>query len=367
MNSENINSNASFDSDEISLKELVLKVKEWYEYLLSKWKIIVCFGIIGGLCGFGYAYLKKVKYTATTTFVLQEGNSSGGLGQYAGIASMVGLDVGGGGGLFQGDNILELYKSRAMIEKTLLTEVELENKKLLLIERYIDFNKLKDIWAKDPRVNAIQFKTAQTPGLERSQKNTRLQDSVLGDVIANINREYLTVSRPDKKLSIFKVEVKANDEFFAKAFNDEIVKNVNDFYLQTSVKKSLENVSILQQQVDSVRSVMDGAIYRAAAVSDATPNLNPTRQIQRIAPIQKSQFSAEASKAVLGELVKNLELSKMGLRKETPLIQMVDEPIYPLTKERISKFKGVVIGGFLGGFIICLILLVRRFFKMILV
>ena len=36
---------------------------------------------------------------------------------------MMGLDVGGSGGLFQGENILELYKSRSMIAKTLLTEI----------------------------------------------------------------------------------------------------------------------------------------------------------------------------------------------------------------------------------------------------
>jgi hypothetical protein len=36
------------DNDEISLKELIEKGKEWYSYLLSQWKIIVLAGIIGG-------------------------------------------------------------------------------------------------------------------------------------------------------------------------------------------------------------------------------------------------------------------------------------------------------------------------------
>jgi hypothetical protein len=35
------------DNDEISLKELIEKGKEWYSYLLSQWKIIVLAGIIG--------------------------------------------------------------------------------------------------------------------------------------------------------------------------------------------------------------------------------------------------------------------------------------------------------------------------------
>ena len=39
-----------------------------------------------------------------------------------------------------------------------------------------------------------------------------------------------------------------------KAFNDNIVKNVNDFYIQTKTKIEFQNVQILQHQTDSVRN-----------------------------------------------------------------------------------------------------------------
>lgn len=144
------------------------------------------------------------------------------------------------------------------------------------------------------------------------------------------------------------------------------MKNVNDFYVQTKTKKSLDNVAILQHKTDSVRAVMNGAIYRAVAITDATPNINPTRQIERIAPIQKSQFSAETNKSILGSLVQNLEMAKMTLLKETPLIQVIDEPVYPLQKKIIGKFKGAIIGGVIVAFISLIILLVKYIFKQIL-
>ena len=125
----------NINNDEISLKELIQKLQGWYHYLLSKWKTIVLAGIIGGILGLTYAYLKKPMYTAETTFVLEEGESGGSLGQYAGLASMVGIDLGGsGGGIFKGDNILELYKSRKMIQETLLSEGIFEGKKEKLID-----------------------------------------------------------------------------------------------------------------------------------------------------------------------------------------------------------------------------------------
>ena len=128
-------------TDEISLKEIFLKIGEWYRYLLSKWLIILLFGLLGGALGLTYAWFKKPIYTATTTFVLEE-DKTGGMGSLAGLASMVGLNLGGGGGgIFQGENILELYKSRNMIEKTLLSKVVIKGKQTLLIDRYIEFNK----------------------------------------------------------------------------------------------------------------------------------------------------------------------------------------------------------------------------------
>lgn len=330
-------------SDEISFKELIYKIREWFNYLLTKWIIIVVVGLLGGILGYMYARSKKHTYTATTTFVLEDSNSgNSALNSIGGLASMVGVDVGSGGGIFQGDNIIELYKSRTMIEKTLLTHVMYEGSPELLIDHYIKFNKLRENWSKDPFLKNINFKNIGS--------FTRVQDSILGSIVSNIKINYLNVAKPDKKLNIIKVEVKTSDEFFSKNFNDQIVKNVNDFYIQTKMKKSLENLAILQHQTDSVKAVLNGTIYSSAAVVDATPNLNPTRQILRV-PIQRSQYNAEANKAILIQLVQNLELSKLSLRKEMPLIQVLDHPIYPIDREVTSKLKGIFLGGLLFGFI----------------
>jgi hypothetical protein len=346
--------------DEISLKDLILKLREWYRYLLSKWLMIFIAGLIGGLVGFLYAYSKKPIFTSACTFVLEEGGASNGLGQYAGIASMVGIDFGGGGGgIFQGDNIIELYKSRTMIEKALLSEVEINGQNQLLIDRYIDFNELRKFWAENTELANINFK------LRHGENFSRLQDSIISTIVVDINQNYLNVAKPDKKLSIIKVEVKAYDEVFSKLFNDQIVKTVNDFYIQTKTKKSLDNVAILQQKTDSVRAVMNGAVYTAVAVSDATPNLNPTRQVQRVVPMQRAQISVETNKTILGELVKNLELSKMALRHETPLIQVIDKPTFPLTRQLFSKSRGIIIGGLIGGFLIILALILNKVFRVI--
>ena len=72
------NSNNQQPQDEISLKELILKMKEWVLYLKSKWVIIFFAGFFGALIGFAYAYFQKPTFTATLSFALEDEKAGGG-------------------------------------------------------------------------------------------------------------------------------------------------------------------------------------------------------------------------------------------------------------------------------------------------
>lgn len=342
---------------EITLKELAIKSNEWVSYLRSKWLIILIGCVIGIVLGYLYASYKKPKYVAASTFALEDANGGGSLGQMAGLASMVGIEIGssGNGGVFQGDNLIELYKSRTMIQQSLLSEADFDGKKQLLIDRYLDFNNLKAKWPQHPNLKNINFR------VNKDARLSRAQDSILGEVVKEIGKNNLVVTKPDKKLSILKVQVTSKDELFSKAFDDEIVKNVNEFYVQTKTKKSLQNVAILQHQTDSVKRALNGALAGMASLTDANPNANPARQILKV-PSQRRQVDAQANTAILTELVKNLEMSKVSQRKEMPLIQMIDAPVLPLTKLATTKTQGMVSGFFLAGFLMSILLLVRRGF-----
>lgn len=355
------NRNTHNISGELSLGELTVKIRRWISYLLSKWYIILILVGIGVAGGLFYAKVDKPTYTATTTFVLESGdNSSGGLGQVAGLAALAGLDFGSSsGGIFQGDNLLELYKSRKMIEAALYDPTPYDSS-ILMIDKYLEVMGLKEKWMKkNPALLTISFKEAK----QKSSDLQRAKDSILNSIIANISNKDLVVDKLDKKLSIIKVELRSPSEIFAKDFNSALVRKVNEFYVKTKTKKSEDNIKILQHKTDSVRGVMNGAISSAAIVIDNTPNLNPTKQAQRIIPTQRSQFSAETNKAILSQLIQNLEMAKLSLMRETPLIQVIDEPVLPLSKKSIGLIKGIILGGVLGIFISFFFLTVSFAFK----
>jgi hypothetical protein len=340
---------------QLVVTDLLSKIGLMVNYIKSKWLLLLIVSFIGVLLGLVYSQLMKPKYTAVCSFVLEDNGREGMLGQYSGLAALAGLDGGGGGsGIFKGDNILELYKSRLMIKKTLLSVVTINGKKIKLIDRYMDVNHLKEKWSAS-NGNVISFDID-------TSKFGRAQDSIISELSENFNKSQLEVLKPDKKLSIIKVAFTAKDEFFAKAFTDKLVENVNDFYVQTKTKKLLEDVRILQRQADSVKSSLNISINGVASSIESSPLANPILTSLRSSS-QRKQVDVQASTAIYGEIVKNLELSKITLRQQTPLIQFIDQPVYPLKTDRVKKFKGMVVGGMLSLFLIICFLSVKWFIK----
>jgi hypothetical protein len=345
-------------NDEISLKELIEKAKEWYAYLLSQWKIIVLAGIIGAALGLTYSFIKKPVYTATLSFALEDEKSGGGLGGALGLASSLGLDLGGGGGsIFTGSNLTELFKSRTMVEQTLMTPVTVNGKVISLAEMYIQNNEWRDSWNENPKFKNIQF----LPNTKRKYF-TRVHDSILGLMYKDLTKGSLAVAQKDKKIAIISMDVISTDELFSLFFCEALARQVGKFYVETKSKKARMNMAILQKQTDSIRAELNGAITGVAVANDNTFMLNPALNVRR-APSARRQVDVQANTAILTELVKQTELAKVTLRKETPLIQVIDRPILPLPKERFGKAKGIVMGGFLAGFLMVLGLIVRRLLK----
>ena len=345
--------------DEISLKELILKLKEWTNFLLGKWKLLLLAGIFGGAIGVVYAYLQKPVYTATLTYALEDEKAGGGLSGAMGLASSLGFDLGGGsgGGAFAGSNLMELMHSRSLIEKTLLAPVEIGGKTTNLANYYIDVYELREDWTKKPELANISF-----PVISNRLGFTRVQDSVLCLISDEINKTQLSITQKDKKISIGTIDVKSIDELFSKKFCESLVKEVTNFYVDTKSKKAKMNVAILEKQSDSIRAELNAAITGVAVANDNTFSLNPALNVKR-SPSAQRQVDVQANSAILTQLVANLEMAKVSLRKETPLVQIIDAPILPLKKDKVSKLKSLILGGFLCGFLVVMGLVGRRVLK----
>ncbi|PKK36571.1 hypothetical protein BWI96_12015 [Siphonobacter sp. SORGH_AS_0500] len=286
-NLQNIKANKT-----IGTNELIINIIHWIRYILSKWKVLALFAIIGLTGGVYYYNTHKGNYTAEYSFIVSGGN--GPSGGYSGIASQLGLDVGGtSGSLFDENNIITFFRSRSILDKVLYSKYKNSDK--LIIDRYIEINGIKDKWSKN-NISAIKFNAEES-------KRTIQEDSVINGIYKIIVKSNLFVDKPDRKSDIIYARFIGNDQVFCKTFIDELMNQVSLFYKETKSNNDLRNVEILQRQVDSVKNTLNASIRGVAVAIDNTPNANPSQQVVRVES-QRRVVDAETNKALLAELTK---------------------------------------------------------------
>lgn len=319
----------SQQDDEISLQELLQKIKGFIAYLKSKWVSLLVAGIIGGLLGLGYYYIQSPKYTATCTFILEEKSASG--GGLAGLASQFGFDVGGamgGSSLFAGDNLLEIIPSKNIIEKVLLSKVDSSSQQTLA-DLFLDFTKLKKAWAHKERLANISFEKVQNP-----EQMSLMQDSVLNVIYGVVVKSYLSVDWAHKNASLIRVSVTSKNKKFSKYLTERIVEQSKKLYIDLKTGTSQANVDRLQRRADSLYVLLNNKSYQAA--ESQVLNVNPAMK-KVLAATEISARDKTVLDTIYAEVVKNLETSKILLSQQTPIIQLLDNPIFPLEINIKSK------------------------------
>ena len=99
-----------------------------------------------------------------------------------------------------------------------------------------------------------------------------------------------------------------------------------------------------------------------AEIDQRIPNPNPLTKVSLV-PYQKAMIDVQANSTIYQELLKQLELAKVTHRNKTPLIQIIDEPIYPLENSRWKLLKTLLYGLCFGFGISILLLSIKRIFK----
>jgi hypothetical protein len=338
--------------DEVSLKDVIIGVKGWWKYLLSKWLIILAVGSVGGIAGFLYAGSLKSKYTAELSFVLSnDSKSAGGL---LGLATQFGLDNGGNGDLFSEENIKALMMSQKMIKKSLFKKSSISNELLInIMSKELKFDKG---WQES------EYLRDAFPFPENPDKLSRVQDSLVRFICGVVRENLLKMSKPDKEQSIFVVATTSTKETFSYDLTRYLVDETASFYIATKTKMAKQNLDMLQKEADSLRRQLGGAIVSTAEAIDQTFNLNPSLQVRRSNATQ-GQTNATVIGTAYGEVVRNLEIAKITLQKATPLFQVIDEPQLPLIKTKLGRLKTALVGAVIAGMLTVFCLVVRKLYR----
>lgn len=321
-----------------SNKDIFQIIRDLFSLLLKKWLIICVFGIIGGLIGIYFAYKQPATYTSKLTFVVEDGKVN--MGGLASLAGQFGFDVGtSSSSLLAGDNVLMFLKSKSLIKEALLTYYDTIGK-YSLADRYAEVYELREKWAKNKIIaKNIYFSPEAKIGY------SRLQDSLLQIIVTKILANELTVIRPEKKASFIFVQLKTRDEMISKLLCERLVDKATDRYVQSKTKRQKTNVDRLQQRADSIAKILNTKTFANAQLQEKILDVNPGSKTTTV-NAEVSTRDKLMLGAIYGEVVKNLEISKVALSQETPTIQIVDSVELPLLKVKTSKTLFGAIGGF---------------------
>lgn len=327
----------------LKLIDLVNAISTFLQRLKNNAKLILFIISATTLISLLAFLMQKPNYEAKASFILTEGSSSG--GGLSSLGAQFGIDISGltgKSGLFAGDNILDILKSRFIVEKVLLTKVDSSKgeNSATLIDIYLNFSKLKEKWKnKSPDLANIQFNEIGKSG------NTRIQDSVLYVVYKKVIKQNLNAERLNKKGSIISVSTQSVNEQFSKLMTERILQASRDMYIEIKTFNAQSNVNRLAFEADSLKTILNAKSYQTAnlMVADANPAFK-----QGLVPMELTQRDKTIAMSVYGELVKQLEISKWALAQQTPVIQLLDMPKYPLEDNKLKFLVYILIGIIMG-------------------
>lgn len=321
---------------QVSTKDFLKGLFKFFDLLGRNWRIL----LIGLLLGFTFELVERVTvkkaqtFIARMTFNLELGGEGGGGGQLGGFASQLGISgmTSVGGDLFSRTNFPLIIKSRAVHEMAFMKEIEVDGKKMLFINYFIDSSDIKtNEWA------ATVFKDA-SPYADYEFTKKRPEDFTPkeNEIILDVYNKIVGMSeiKPVEKSSFIEVFTTTTNEKLTKIWVETLLSATEDFYRESKTKKSRQMLAIQEKRLDSLRGLMQSSDRKLSRLAFDNPNVvDPSGALQQQ---QVNRNNTYYSQQYLTQLATVENLHRVVL-EQTPIFTIV-EPI------RLPLFTGVEAG-----------------------
>jgi hypothetical protein len=329
--------------DELSPKEVVEKVIVVKDAILRNWKMIILLPLVG--FGIGYAldtYVKKAnKYEANVVFNLGGGSQATGLGDMAGL---LGLGSTPDANIFTGENFFYFVKSRPVLERNLMKEVDIHGKKEIFANFFIDSSGIKTSdWEERPDMQNFHFQTNDLKNLDRKSR------IVLNEIVKKA-ADATDIASLDRKSSFISLSTQMENEALAGLWVTTLLKTVEEMYTENQTQKTRKTLRLLQHRADSLARVLGIAEHKLARQMDySTQIMLPEAKVSTNSMERKSTFLQQ----LYYEAMANAEKMQMSLVREAPLFTEIEGIKVPLDMKAENKRNAKI--GALSGLLLALI------------
>ena len=332
--------------------DLIALLKDFWGARKTILKITVAFTFLGLFV----AVFSKNEYTAATTFVpLAQGSSAGG-GSLGSLASLAGINI--GGGVNSEEIAPELYPK---IVNSIPFQLALLNMPLTIEGQaipvsYSDY--YKNIYSPG-LLSIIKKYTLGLPGvlikLLKSKPNVIAIDSDTKEnkIISISEDEMLLIEDLERQISL---TVNAKEGFIsisasfpeAKASAEMALKArqlLQEYALQFKTQKSMEQLNYIKERYAEKQGEFNQIKIALARFQDQNTGINTALGRTKLLQLQ-SEY--DLTFTVYSELAKQLETQRLQVKKDTPLFTVLQPVSIPLEKSAPKRALILVVYLFLG-------------------
>ncbi len=332
-----------YQDDEITLKELILKIQEYWGELWKNWLLIglICVPFVA--YKLYDAFTSPVVYPGTLTFMVDEDEGNR-LSPFARVLGQVGLG-GGGTGKYNLDKILEISKSRRVLQMALFSKSKVQGKEDYLANHLIRQFEFHEKWEDDTTgMKDFLYTDGDVP--QFSKNENRALKALLGLLNGNEDEPGIYATSYDEDTGIMSLGINGRSEDLTINFLDTMFHRLRSFYVEKTIEKSESTYTIIKEKTDSLAQELSSAEYSLAQFMDRNRNVYSVTEGQ----LQQSRLTAQVTRlqTMYGEALKNLQISELNLQNKEPFITLIDSPLSPIKAQVPSKLMALIIGGILG-------------------
>ncbi|PWJ59289.1 hypothetical protein CLV98_102121 [Dyadobacter jejuensis] len=333
----------SIPDDQLTPKDVIEKLVLVKDAIIRNWKFLILFPLIG--LGIGFVLDKVLKnptqYEAVVVFNLGAGGQNNGLGDVAGL---LGLGSAPDANIFTGENFFYFVKSRPVLERNLMKEVEVDGKKMLLANYFILKSGIKDKeWKDRPDMENFQFK-------ESDPAKMTLDDHVVLNEIVTKAANSTEIGTLDRKSSFIALATSMEDELLAGLWVTNLLDTVEEMYTENQTQKTRKTRDLLKRRADSLATVLGITEHKLAKQMDNSQQLIfAAPKLQTSSTERKSAFLQQLYYEALG----SVEKMNVSLVRESPLFTKIEDIKVPLDMKYEDSKRAKI--GALAGFLLSLI------------
>ncbi|NBA87093.1 lipopolysaccharide biosynthesis protein [Emticicia sp. CRIBPO] len=322
----------------------------------EKW-IFFCIILLSLLGGAYYAFTAREEFISDGKILPEVQSKGSGLSQFAGLASLAGVDLGSAGNsadAIRPDLYPDIINSTPFYIELLKTKVRTKDNREISFDYFYHNAVEKDKKFEDRMLNKFPVKENGILVLNL------LNQKRIKDLRIRVNASV------DRKSGLILITSKMPDPVVAADVAKFAIDYLTNYVTSYRTEKLRKEVEFLAERVAVSRGKFYSNQEKKAQYSDQFQA--PTIRIQA-ADVQRERLESEykISSSFYNELLKKYEEAKIRLNQETPVFKTLEPPVVPTLKSEPKKIiilAGAFFFGIISGLII--ILLKSKNYKLIL-